>query len=325
MVAVVRTPRTGSAAASEGAPVESPKGTPAGGPLRPRRGSALLMAAPALILFGLFGLVPLAGVVALSLSRWDGLGPLGWAGAANWHGVLTDGATWQALWLTVKVMAVSWLVQTPLALALGLFQAPRGRWRSVLAVVWFLPLLLSAVAVGLTWQSLLDPAFGLGSTPGLHWLARPLLGSPGLALYTVIFVIAWQFVPFHALLYQAGLRQIPETLYEAAAIDGAGPWTRFLRITLPQLRYTLVTSTTLMLVGSLTSFDLIFVLSSGTGGPGTATRVLPLAMYITGFQAHDMGRASAVATLLVLIGLGLSLLTTRLSGFHRMDSRQEGL
>ena len=283
------------------------------------------MAAPALLIFGLFGLVPLGGVIVLGFARWDGLGSVGWAGGGNWHRVLTDSATWQALWLTVKVMVISWLIQTPVSLLLGLFQAPRGRVRAVLAVAWFLPLLLSAVAIGLTWQALLDPFFGLGATPGLHWLARPLLGSPHLALYTVIFVIAWQFVPFHALLYQAGLRQIPVTLYEAAAIDGAGRWATFWRITLPQLKYTMVTSSTLMLVGSLTYFDLIFVLSGGTGGPGTATRVLPLAMYITGFQSHDMGRASAIATLLVVTGLGLSLLTTRVSGFTRMESRQEGL
>jgi raffinose/stachyose/melibiose transport system permease protein len=283
------------------------------------------MAAPALILFGLFGVVPLAGVVVLSLARWDGLGPLGWAGPGNWRAALADPGTWGALWLTVKVMALSWLLQTPIALALGLFQAGRARWRAAFAVLFFLPLLLSAVAIGLAWQALLDPAFGLGNSPGLHWLARPWLGSPDLALYTVIFVISWQFIPFHALLYQAGIRQIPAVLYEAAQIDGAGPWSRFRHVTVPQLRYTIVTSTTLILVGSLTYFDLIFVLSGGTGGPGTATRVLPLAMYITGFQAHDMGRASALATILVVAGLGLSLLTTRLSGFTRMDSQQEGL
>lgn len=115
-----------------------------------RRSSGLLMAAPALLLFGMFGLVPLVGVVVLGLARWDGLGSVGWAGGANWSAVLTDGATWQALWLTVKVMVISWLVQTPVALALGLFQAPRGRLRALFAVLFFLPLLLSAVAIGLT-------------------------------------------------------------------------------------------------------------------------------------------------------------------------------
>jgi raffinose/stachyose/melibiose transport system permease protein len=283
------------------------------------------MAAPALLLFGLFGVLPLVGVFALSFARWDGLGGIGWAGTLNWVAALQDGGTWSSLWLTVKVMAFSWLIQTPIALALGLFQAPAARWRAILAVLWFLPLVLSAVAIGLTWQALLDPSFGIGSAPGLSFLARPLLGSPTLALYTVTFVISWQFIPFHALLYQAGVRQIPQVLYEAAAIDGASSWQRLRWITLPQLRYTVVTSTTLLLVGSLTYFDLIFVLSGGTGGPGTATRLLPLAMYLTGFQAHDMGRASVLATVLVFAGLTVSLITTRLSRFTQMESQQEGL
>ncbi|MCE6995541.1 sugar ABC transporter permease [Saccharothrix sp. S26] len=297
----------------------------AGRTARRRRVSGAVMAAPALLLFGLFGVLPLGGVLVLGFADWDGLGTISWSGADNWTAVFTDAATWDALWLTVKVMVISWVVQTPISLALGVFQAPAARWRAVLAVLWFLPLVLSAVAIGLAWQALLDPSFGLGSVPGLGFLAEPLLGSPDLALYTVIFVIAWQFIPFHALLYQAGVRQIPAALYEAAAIDGASRVQRFLVITLPQLRYTLITSSTLMLIGSLTYFDLIFVLSGGTGGPGTATRVLPLAMYITGFQSHDMGRASVLATTLVVFGLVLSLLITRLSRFTAMDSQQEGL
>ena len=85
-------------------------------------------------------------------------------------------------------------------------------------------------------------------------------------LYTVIFIIAWQFIPFHTLLYQGGVRQIPASMYEAATIDGAGPIRQFFSITLPQLRNTIITSSTLMLVGSLTYFDLVYVLTQG--GPG---------------------------------------------------------
>jgi raffinose/stachyose/melibiose transport system permease protein len=287
-----------------------------------RRIAGAVLAAPALVLFGLFGVIPLLGVFALSLSHWDGLGSLSWAGLAEWRSVLGDGATWQALWLTVKVMGVSWVVQTGVALAIGLFQAPRGRPRAVFSVIFFLPLLLSAVAIGLTWQALLDPSFGIGSQPGLHWLARPLLGSQQLALYTVIFVIAWQFIPFHGLLYQAGIRQIPAALYEAAAIDGATPWQQFRHITIPQLRHTIVTSSTLILVGSLTYFDLIFVLTAG--GPADATRVLALDMYKRGFQANLMGPASVIAVILVLVGLGLALLLRRLGGRDSGASQLEG-
>ena len=283
------------------------------------------MAAPALLIFGLFAVLPLVGVAALSLSEWDGLGEITWAGFSNWTSVLTDSTTWDAVGLTLKVMVVSWLIQTPVALALGLFQSDKARWRAVIGVVYFVPLLLSAVAVGLAWQFLLDPSFGIANAPGFAWLSDPLLGSERTALYAMIFVISWQFIPFHALLYQAGIRQIPTSLYEAAALDGAGRFQRFRLITVPQLRYTFVTSSTLILVGSLTYFDLIFVLSGGTGGPGTATRVLPLAMYITGFQAHDMGRASAIATILVVGGLVLSLAAMRASKFTSMESQQEGL
>ncbi len=138
-----------------------------------------------------------------------------------------------------------------------------------------------------------------------------------------MFVIAWSFIPFHALLYQAGVRQIPVQLYEAARLDGAGAVRQFWSITIPQLRYTIITSSTLILVGSLTYFDLIFVLTQG--GPGDATRILPLDMYLTGFRSFDMGGASVIATILVVVGLAMSLGLNRISGSHRMESQQEGL
>ena len=110
-------------------------------------------------------------------------------------------------------------------------------------------------------------------------------------------------------------------MFEAAEIDGAGKVRTFFHITLPQLKYTIITSSTLMVVGSLTFFDLIFVLTAG--GPGDATRVLALEMYQKGFQANLMGPASAIAVILVLVGLGLALLLRRLGG-SATDSQLEG-
>ena len=139
----------------------------------------------------------------------------------------------------------------------------------------------------------------------------------------IIFVIAWQFVPFHSLIYQAGVRQIPASLFEAAELDGAGRVRQFFNIILPQLKYTIITSSTLMVIGSLTYFDMIFVLTQG--GPGTSTRVLALDMYFQGFQANNMGLASALGVLLVLIGLGLALGLQRLGGRDRNSSQLEGM
>ena len=103
----------------------------------------------------------------------------------------------------------------------------------------------------------------------------------------VIFVVSWQFIPFHSLIYQGAVRQIPTSMYEAAQIDGAGRVRQFFSITLPQLKYTIITSSTLMVVGSLTFFDLIFVLTAG--GPGDATRVLALDMYKTRLPGQPDG------------------------------------
>jgi len=139
----------------------------------------------------------------------------------------------------------------------------------------------------------------------------------------VVFVIAWQFIPFHTLLYQGGVRQIPEQLYEAAQIDGAGRLRQFFSITLPQLKYTIITSSTLMLVGSLVYFDLIWVLTQG--GPGNATRILALDMYIRGFQANQMGAASVIGVFLVVLGLVLTLVIQRLGGRDLRASQMEGM
>lgn len=287
-----------------------------------RAAPSLLYAAPALVFFGVFALVPLVGVLYLSMTRWNGLDTPTWIGLGNWRDALTDGRTYDALWLTLKIMIITWVVQTPLSLLLGVFTAGTQRYRAVLAVLYFVPLLLSSAAVAIAFKSLLDPNFGLSAAFGIDALAQDYLGNPSLVLYTVVFVISWQFIPFHSLLYQAGTRQIPTSMFEAAAIDGAGRLAQFRHITLPQLRNTIITSSTLMLVGALTYFDLIFVLTAG--GPGDATRVLSLDMYLTGFSANDMGRASVLAMMLVVGGLLLSWGITRFSGFSRMSSQAEG-
>ncbi len=289
---------------------------------RRESGPSLAMALPALLFFVVFALVPLGGVVVLSLTSWNGLNTPTWAGLTNWTGAITDPVTHHALWLTLKIMVFTWLVQTPISLLLGVFTAGTQKYRAVLAVLYFLPLLLSSAAVAIAYKALLDPNFGMSRAFHLDALSQDFLGNPRLVLYVVIFAIAWQFVPFHTLLYQAGVRQIPTSLYEAASIDGAGRVKQFRYITLPQLRNTIVTSSTLMLVGALTYFDLIFVLTGG--GPGDATRVLSLDMYLTGFSANDMGTASVLAVILVAAGLLLSWGITKLTGFSQMRSELEG-
>ncbi|MFJ6672804.1 carbohydrate ABC transporter permease [Actinosynnema sp. NPDC091369] len=273
-------------------------------------------AVPAFAFFALFAALPMLLVIYLSFTAWDGLGTPAFNGGENWSRLLEDSEARASVWRTLVLMVVSWLVQTPIALLIGVWAAGKQRSRAVLSSIFFLPLLLSTAAIALLWQALLEPNFGA-------FVGGPLfLGDPDIALYTVVLVISWQFIPFHTLLYQGAARAVPASLYEAATIDGASRVSKFRHITLPQLRYTVVTSSVLMLVGSLTTFDTVLILTNG--GPGTATRILPLHMYITGFSGFEMGYASTIAVVLVVLGTALSLAVMRWSGFRQMSSQQEG-
>ncbi len=278
-------------------------------------------AAPAFAFFALFAALPMVLVVVLSFTSWDGLGTPQPNGVDNWARLADDGQARDAVGRTAVLMVVSWLVQTPIALLIGVWAAGRQRTRAVLSSLFFLPLLLSTAAIALLWKVMLDPNFGVTQAFGGLGDVQ-FLGNPSIVLYTVAFVITWQYVPFHTLLYQGAARAIPKTLYEAATIDGAGRVRQFFHITLPQLRYTIITSSILMIVGSLTTFDTVLILTNG--GPGTASRIAPLHMYITGFSGFEMGYASTMAVLLVVVGTGLSLLVMRVTGFRSMTSQQEG-
>ncbi|WP_257210573.1 carbohydrate ABC transporter permease [Actinomyces ruminis] len=262
------------------------------------------------------------GVFVLSFMNWDGLGSLSFAGTSNWSRMLGNATTQHAIVLTLIMTVMCWVIQTPISLLLGVFMAGQQRYRAVLAVLYFLPLLFSATAVGIAFTALLDPNFGMSRAFGLEFLSQDFLGNPRLALPTIMVVIAWCFVPFHSLLYQGAARQIPASIYEAAMIDGAGRVQNFFYITLPQLRNTIITSSTLMITGSLTYFDLIFVMTAG--GPGNATRVLPLDMYLTGFRSYNMGGASVIGVILVVVGLLIAWLLNHVSGSSKMESDMEG-
>jgi len=286
-----------------------------------RSGSVVWMALPALLMFFAFGVIPLVGVLALSFTTWDGIGSIHPSGLVSWKAALTDPGLLHSLGVTFLIMALSWLFQTPLSILIGVFLAARKRYRGFLAVLYFIPLLLSSAAISITFKALLDPNFGLGSGLGIDILNQDWLGDSKLAVGVLVFVVSWQYIPFHSLIYQGAVRQIPDSMFEAAELDGAGRVRRFFSITLPQIKYTIITSSTLMVVGSLTFFDLIYVLTAG--GPGDSTRALALQMYRLGFQANQMGPASAIAVILVLVGVALAQILRRLGG-RGDESQLEG-
>lgn len=275
---------------------------------------------PAALFFGFFAAFPLVLVVYLSFTEWQGIGDPAPAGFDNWVRLFSDERILDATKTTLLLTALGWATQTPMALLLGVWAAGPQRNRAILSSIFFLPLLLSSAAVALMWNRLLDPYFGLAAEFGPF---KNILGTASGALAAIVFVVGWQFIPFHTLLYQAAARNIPKSLYDAATVDGANRWQTFWHITLPQLRNTLITSSTIMIVGSLTYFETVLLLTNG--GPGTSTYVLPFEMYIRGFRSFEFGYASAIASVLVIVATAISLIIVKFSGFAKMRSTLEGM
>lgn len=284
-----------------------------------------LWAAPALILFAAFAIVPLVLAALLSFTEWNGLGSPRFIGVDNWAALISDARIAQSIFITILILGGNLALQVPISILLGVWSAGFQRWRAVVSALCFIPLVLSSTATSIVWRQLFDPNFGLiatglatifggdGNYIGTRW------GAPAV----IVMVGTWAAVPFHALIYQGAARAIPETLYEAAQMEGAGRVSMFLNITLPQLRNAIVTSTVFIVVGSLTAFETILILTRG--GPGTATTTLPYKMYVTGFQSSDYGYGAASAVVLMLVASLISLVLVRASRYDRMESVQEGL
>jgi raffinose/stachyose/melibiose transport system permease protein len=282
---------------------------------------------PTLVLYGAFIVLPMVFALFLSFTSWDVVGQLTWVGLSNWSRFITDPMAHNSLVVTLELAGLSWVIQTPLAMALGIFVAGKQRYRAVYAAIYILPLLMSTAGLALMWQGVLAPTFGglagLGNSLHLQVLNQNWLGDPRFTFFVIVGLITWQFVPFHTLIYQAGRRAIPPELYEAAKIDGASPVQTFLHVTLPQLRYTIVTSSTLIIVGSLTYFDIIYILT--LGGPHNTTEVLAMDMYNAGFVQTEFGYASVLGVVLGALGIAVALTLVRLTGFGGMQSGQEGI
>ncbi|MEE1752163.1 carbohydrate ABC transporter permease [Streptomyces sp. SP18CS02] len=300
---------------------------PGGRPSRTRVPEAgrpgVAWALPATVFFALFAIVPLIMVAVLSFTSWNGLGTPRFVGTDNWSAVFGDPVMIKSIWLSLLLTVLGVVIQTPLSILLGVWAAGRQRNRAVLSAIYFVPLLLSATAVSVLWRALLDPNFGVPSQAPWLFGDGNLFGDQATAIGVLAFVSTWQFTPFHTLIYQGAARAVPKVLYQAAEIDGAGRYRQFFHITLPQLRNAVITSTILMVVGGLTTFETVLILTQG--GPGTDTTITPYHMYQKAFKGFDFGAGSAIALVLVVAASVISLVMVKLSGYDKMRSSLEGL
>ncbi|RCW50611.1 carbohydrate ABC transporter permease [Halanaerobium sp. ST460_2HS_T2] len=269
----------------------------------------LLGLIPAYIFYLLYLIVPIPLSFYYSLFSWSGIKDLVFVGLENWQLVLQDEIFWKALSNNFLLVILSLLIQIPIGLLLGVFISKKIKGYKIFRVVFFLPYIMSAVAVGILFSYIYDPNFGLLNNLlqmiGLGSLQSAWLGNRSLAIFSVIGAISWRFTPFYMILFSAALVSIPQSIYEAARIDGARGWQRFFSITLPMIKPTIVNACILSLTGSLKAFGLAFTMTGG--GPNHASELMATYMYKTAFTDMEMGYGSTIGIYLFLIAFSISM------------------
>lgn len=274
-----------------------------------QQGGWLFLGPPALLL-AIFVMVPLMDLLLLSFQKWDGLGPRSFVGARNFDDVLTDPRFWAALRNNVlfSVGTVVGTITLGFGLALAIDRRVTG-WRAY-KVIYFLPVMISMAVVAVLFSAVLEPNFGLVNSGlraiGLGDFAKVWLGDPALAMPVIMLVWTWQYTGLAMIYLLAAMESIPQSLHDAATVDGVSELQRVRYVVLPLIRGVLTTVVLLQLVFSLKVFDIAWVMTKG--GPGFATEVWAILMYRAGFIDGRFGYAAAVAvTMSLIIGLGALL------------------
>jgi raffinose/stachyose/melibiose transport system permease protein len=283
---------------------------------RRRHGVGGLLVLPALLIYAVFVLQPLALTVEYSFYRWDGVGPATWVGLTNYAAVLSEPKLVETLFNGFRLVIFFSLIPVGLGLVTAsvIQRVARGRLGTVSRTVLFLPQVIPLVAAGIIWGRLLSlPGLvnqGL-SAIGLGDVTRAWLGDFDTALPAVGIIGIWVLLGFCTVLLLTGMTKIDAALFESARIDGAGWWPEFRAITVPSLRYEVSVCLTVTIIAALAAFDIVYV-STG-GGPGNATAVPGIQIYILAFLERQVGLASALAVVLVILVLLVILPLQRLS------------
>jgi raffinose/stachyose/melibiose transport system permease protein len=275
-----------------------------------------LFVLPALLMYGVFVLQPLGLTIQYSLYRWNGVGPATWVGLSNYVTVLRDPDLLGTIVNSFELVLFFSVVPVALGLVTAsvIHRSAGGRLAGLSRTVLFLPQVIPLVAAGIIWGWLLSLPGIVNQTlaaVGLGRLSRAWLGDFDTALPAVGLIGIWVLVGFCTVLLLAGMTKIDQSLYESARMDGASWFREFVSVTLPSLKYEVGVCLTVTIVAALAAFDIVYV-STG-GGPGNSTAVPGIEIYILAFLERQVGLASALAVLLMVLVLAVILPIQRLS------------
>ncbi len=286
-----------------------------------------VLLSPFVLLFLVFGVFPLGFSFFLAFQSWEptaGLSSMKFVGLDNFAFAIGDEWFWKSLKNTAWLALAAGVPQHVVAIPLAYFiHTSFKRTRNAVIGAYFLPYITSTVAIAMMFGTLFSTDFGLinvalhalGGVPGLGWLApaAPIdwLGRAENVKPAISLVVFWRYVGFNTVLYLAALQTIPNDIYEAATMDGAGRWQQFWFITLPNLQPMIYFGVTLSVIGGLQLFEEPFILTGGRGGSDQAGMTTAMYMYRTAFEFNDFGGASALSWLLFVFVALLTWLTNR--------------
>ncbi|MCR5033259.1 MAG: sugar ABC transporter permease [Lachnospiraceae bacterium] len=276
--------------------------------------AATVFLLPALILIAIFIVYPVIDTFVISGFKWNGISTdRVFIGLENWKTLIHDEMFWESFQHNLIVMVFSILLQIPIGMLLATFLDAGGKKFNIFKIIWFLPYLMSSVAIAFLFVYALATNGGLISSLATIIQGKrttiDLLGTAPNALYTIIGVMAWQFTPFYMVYFIAGYGNIDTTIYEAAIIDGATRGQYLRHIAIPLLGPIFKTACTMSLIGSLKYFDMIWNMTQG--GPAGSTELMATYMYKLSFQQFNMGYGSTVAAGMFILITAIALFFTK--------------
>lgn len=269
---------------------------------------------PALTIYLIFNVIPIFISFYYSTMSWNGFSEMQFIGLANFKEVLQDSVFWDSVINNILVVLASVFGQIPIALALALLLNRKIKGAKFFRTIGFMPVVISTVVISITWRMIYNSEYGminnLLEAVGLGFLQQNWLGDPTWAMIAVCITIIWQYVGLYFIIFLSALQTVPNEILEAAELDGASEWKKTIHAVLPSIWNIILISIVLCISGSLKTFDLIFVMTSG--GPANATEVMATYMYDKTFEGLRYGYGSAISVLIFVFSITLILITTAL-------------
>lgn len=281
------------------------------------RYQGMLFVAPALFLFGIFVFYPAFYIFYAGMLDWDGINPSTFVWFDNYIEIFgSDTAFWLAMRNSLYWAPLTILPQMVLGFIIAFLLEIRTPFVTLFRALFYIPAIISPVVVGIVWQRIYNPFGGLlsdiGFATGIEFLSFPFLADTGTAIFAVILVNVWQWMGFSMLLYIAGMQGVSKEVLEAARLDGVKLRKVAMYVVWPMLKHVHLTLILLGVIGTMQTFPLIFIMTKG--GPNHATEMLPNYIFQKGFILQNMGYASALSVVLLVLSLGLSIFQIRVLG-----------